>query len=61
MSVITDVIEMPPGIMELNSVLNYWLIVDVKVINFVPFRPEWSKHSIPIQKIKQNGINFISF
>jgi hypothetical protein len=30
-----------------------------KVVNFVPFRPEWPKHSILIQKIEQNGTNFI--
>jgi hypothetical protein len=32
-----------------------------KVVNSVPFRPEWSKHFIPIQKMKQNGTNLISF
>jgi len=32
-----------------------------KVVNSVPFRPEWPKHSIPIQKTEQNGTNFISF
>ena len=32
-----------------------------KVVNSVPFRLEWPKHSIPIQKTEQNGTNFISF
>jgi hypothetical protein len=36
-------------------------IVRAKVVNSVPFRPEWPKHSIPIQKTEQNGTNFISF
>jgi len=38
-----------------------WFAVVVKVVNSVPFRPEWSKRSIPIQKTEQNGTNFISF
>jgi hypothetical protein len=32
-----------------------------KVVNSIPFRPEWPKHSIPIQKTEQKGTNFISF
>jgi hypothetical protein len=32
-----------------------------KVVNSVPFRLKWPKHSILIQKTKQNGINFILF
>jgi hypothetical protein len=36
-------------------------VIESKVVNSVPFRPEWPKHSIPIQKTEQNGTIFISF
>jgi len=36
-------------------------LVETKVVNSVPFRLKWPKHSIPIQKMEQNGTNFISF
>jgi hypothetical protein len=42
------------------GVYNHPLGAD-KVVNSVPFRPEWPKHSVPIQKTEQNGTNFISF
>jgi len=44
------------------SLLFYSLLqVTTKVVNSIPFRPEWPKRSIPIQKTKQNETNFISF
>jgi hypothetical protein len=32
----------------------------LKVVNFIPFRPEWPKHSIPIQKTEQISSHFKS-
>ena len=48
--------------------LYYFIVIFVtvdnnnnKVVNSVLFCPEWPKHSIPIQKTKQNRTIFISF
>jgi hypothetical protein len=38
-----------------------YIYIYIMVVNSVLFYPEWPKHSIPIQKIKQNGTIFISF
>jgi hypothetical protein len=32
----------------------------LKVVNSIPFRPEWPKHSIPIQKTEQISSHFKS-
>jgi hypothetical protein len=37
------------------------MFVQPKVVNSVPFRLEWPKHFVSIQKTKQNKIIFISF
>jgi hypothetical protein len=37
--------------------LKKWPVL-IKVINFVPFRLKWLKHSIPIQKTEQNRTIF---
>jgi hypothetical protein len=34
--------------------------ISTKVVNSIPFRPEWPKHSIPIQKTEQISSHFKS-
>ena len=34
--------------------------LETKVVNSIPFRPEWPKHSIPIQKTEQFSSHFKS-
>jgi hypothetical protein len=43
--------------------MNYSLkrALEPKIVNSVPFRSEWPKHFISIQKTEQRGTIFISF
>jgi len=38
-----------------------FVLPSTKVVNSVPFRPEWPKHSIPIQKTEQISSHFKSW
>jgi len=48
MSVVTDVTEMPLGIMELNDVLNYWSAIDVTIVKLFSSTPLLSLNHLPL-------------